>query len=45
MNKTAFSLAAMALLAAAAGAAQAQSNVTVYGLLDVGVDNTSNASA
>ena len=45
MKKTAFSLAAMAVLAAAAGAAQAQSNVTVYGLLDVGVDNTSNASA
>ncbi|MEG2964592.1 MAG: porin, partial [Janthinobacterium sp.] len=44
MKKTAFSLAAMAVLAAAAGAAQAQSNVTVYGLLDVGVDNTSNAS-
>ena len=44
MKKTAFSLAAMALLAAA-GSAQAQSNVTVYGLLDVGVDNTSNASA
>ena len=27
-----------------AGAAQAQSNVTIYGVLDVGIDNTSNAT-
>ena len=43
MKKTAFSLAAMAVLAAAAGAAQAQSNVTLYGRLDAGISNTSNA--
>ena len=42
MKKTAFSLAAMAVLAAA-GAAHAQSNVTLYGRLDAGVSNTSNA--
>jgi len=44
MKRTAFSLAAMAVLAAAAGGAQAQSNVSFYGLLDVGIDNISNAS-
>ncbi len=40
MNKTAFSLAAMAVLAAA-GSAHAQSNVTLYGRLDAGISNTS----
>ncbi|WP_317202878.1 porin [Janthinobacterium sp.] len=44
MKKTAMSLAAVAALGAAFGA-QAQSNVSVYGLLDAGIDNTSNASA
>jgi len=44
MKRTALSLAAMAVLAAAAGGAQAQSNVSFYGLLDVGIDNISNAS-
>ena len=42
MKKTAFSLAAMAVLAAA-GSAHAQSNVTLYGRLDAGISNTSNA--
>src|SRR5471032_3047370 len=44
MKKNACSLAAMAVFAAAAGGAQAQSNVSFYGLLDVGIDNISNAS-
>ena len=44
MKRTALSLAALAALATAFGA-QAQSSVTVYGLLDAGIDNTSNASA
>ena len=39
------SLAILAVLAVLAGAAQAQSSVSVYGLLDVGIDNTSNASS
>jgi predicted porin len=39
MNKTAFNPAVLAMAAAAAGAAQAQSNVQIYGLLDVGVEN------
>jgi predicted porin len=38
MKKTSLTLAVLAL-AAAAGGAQAQSNVQVYGLLDVGVEN------
>ena len=42
MKKTAFSLAAMAVLATA-GSAQAESNVTLYGRLDAGVSTTSNA--
>ncbi|MDC8759073.1 porin [Janthinobacterium fluminis] len=42
MKKTASSLVALAALSAAFGA-QAQSNVSVYGLIDAGVDNTSNA--
>ena len=37
MKKSPFSLAILALAAAAGGAAQAQSNAQVYGLLDVGV--------
>lgn len=45
MKKTPFSLAILALAAAAGGAAQAQSNVQVYGLLDVGIENSNNASA
>ena len=44
MKKTTLSLAALALLAAG-GAAQAQSNVQVYGLLDMGVDYASDAKA
>ena len=44
MNKTALNLAVLAM-AAAAGAAQAQSNVQIYGLLDVGVENANNQSA
>ncbi|MBY0555691.1 MAG: porin [Burkholderiaceae bacterium] len=35
----------LAILALAAGAAQAQSNVQVYGLLDVGVETANNKSA
>ncbi|SFU77394.1 porin [Pseudoduganella namucuonensis] len=42
MNKSTLALAVLAL---AAGAAQAQSNVQVYGLIDAGVENASNASA
>ncbi|SEN32870.1 Outer membrane protein (porin) [Duganella sp. CF517] len=45
MKKSPFSLAILALAAAAGGAAQAQSNVQVYGLLDVGVENANNSSA
>jgi len=44
MNKTALNLAVLAM-AAAAGAVQAQSNVQIYGLLDVGVENANNQSA
>jgi predicted porin len=42
MKKTLFALAAMAC---ASGAAHAQSNVTVYGLLDAGVEYTNHANA
>jgi predicted porin len=42
MKKSTLALAAMAL--AAGGAAHAQSNVQVYGLLDAGVENASHAS-
>jgi predicted porin len=45
MKKSPISLAILALAAAVGGAAQAQSNVQVYGLLDVGVENSNNASA
>ena len=45
MKKSPISLAILALAAAAGGAAQAQSNVQVYGLLDVGVENANNSSA
>jgi predicted porin len=44
MKRTALSLAAVAALTAAFGA-QAQSNVTVYGLIDAGVDYASDAPA
>ncbi|MES2740460.1 MAG: porin [Pseudomonadota bacterium] len=43
MNKSVLSLAAALL--AVSGAAQAQSSVTIYGLLDVGVENLNNAKA
>lgn len=43
MKKTSLSLALLALFAA--GAAQAQSNVQVYGLLDMGVDYASDSKA
>src|ERR1700739_196231 len=42
MKKSSLPLAALALVAAAG--AHAQSNVQVYGLLDVGVDSANNAS-
>jgi predicted porin len=42
MKKSAISL---AILALAAGAAQAESNVQVYGLIDAGVENVSHAAA
>lgn len=42
MKKSVMSL---AILALAAGAAQAQSNVQVYGLIDAGVENVSHAAA
>ena len=42
MKKSAYSVAALAMLAAAS-AAQAQSNVTLYGRLDAGVSTTTNA--
>src|SRR5574343_165236 len=42
MKKSALTLAVLAL---AAGAAQAQSNVQVYGLLDVGIETANNKSA
>jgi len=45
MKKSPISLAILALAAATGGAAQAQSNVQVYGLLDVGVENANNSSA
>ncbi len=45
MKKSPISLAILALAAAIGGAAQAQSNVQVYGLLDVGVENANNTSA
>ncbi|HWW73693.1 MAG TPA: porin [Duganella sp.] len=45
MKKSPISLAILALAAAAGGAAQAQSNVQVYGLMDVGVENANNTSA
>lgn len=45
MKKSPISLAILALAAAVGGAAQAQSNVQVYGLLDVGVENANNTSA
>jgi len=45
MKKSPISLAILALAAAVGGAAQAQSNVQVYGLLDVGVENANNSSA
>ena len=45
MKKSPYSLAILALAAATGGAAHAQSNVQVYGLLDVGVENSNNASA
>ena len=45
MKKSPLSLAILALAAAAGGAAQAQSNVQVYGLLDVGVENANNTNA
>ncbi|RFP14557.1 MULTISPECIES: porin [unclassified Duganella] len=45
MKKTSLTLAIMALAAAAGGAAHAQSNVQVYGLLDVGVETANNKSA
>lgn len=44
MKKTILSLAALALVAGA-GAAQAQSSVTVYGLMDAGIDNVNHAAA
>lgn len=44
MKQTVLSLAALAALAGA-GSVQAQSNVTLYGLLDAGMQNTSNATA
>ncbi|HEU4844929.1 MAG TPA: porin [Burkholderiaceae bacterium] len=44
MKKSSLSLAVLALLAAAGGA-HAQSNVQVYGLLDMGVDYASDAKA
>ncbi|CDG84168.1 porin [Janthinobacterium agaricidamnosum] len=43
MKKTAFTLAAMAVLATA-GSAHAQSNVSVYGLLDIGVENVNHSA-
>jgi predicted porin len=43
MKKSAMTLAVLAL-AAAAGGAQAQTNVQVYGLLDMGVENANNKS-
>lgn len=43
MKKTVLSLAALAALMGA-GAVQAQSNVTLYGLMDAGLENTSNAT-
>lgn len=45
MKKSPISLAILALAAAIGGAAQAQSNVQVYGLLDVGVENVNHTSA
>jgi len=45
MKKSPISLAILVLAAAAGGAAHAQSNVQVYGLLDVGVENANNSSA
>ncbi|MCU6500234.1 porin [Rugamonas sp. A1-17] len=45
MKKTSLTLAIMALAAAAGGAAHAQSNVQVYGLLDMGVETANNKSA
>src|SRR5476649_1323623 len=45
MKKSSLTLAIMALAAAAGGAAHAQSNVQVYGLLDVGVETANNKSA
>ena len=44
MKKSSLTLAIMALAAAAGGAAHAQSNVQVYGLLDVGVETANNKS-
>ncbi|MBC7858598.1 MAG: porin [Burkholderiaceae bacterium] len=43
MKKTVLALAALAALMGA-GAAQAQSSVTLYGLMDAGLENTSNAT-
>ena len=45
MKKSPISLAIVALAAAVGGAAQAQSNVQVYGLLDVGVESVNHTSA
>src|SRR5471032_3438114 len=45
MKKSSLTLAIMALAAAAGGATHAQSNVQVYGLLDVGVETANNKSA
>jgi predicted porin len=46
MKQSAMTLAILAATAAlATGAAQAQSNVQVYGLIDAGVENVSNAAA
>ena len=39
------SLLALAAIAAASGAAHAQTNVTVYGLIDTGIEYTTNANA
>ncbi len=45
MKKTSLNLAVMALAAAAGGAAHAQSNVQIYGLLDAGIETANNKSA
>ena len=39
------SLLTLAVLSAGAGAAQAQSNVTIYGIMDAGVEYTNHANA